>query len=253
MARQDAPRQNPLLDAVHEGSSPQGFELVRLVTRRGPVETRLYPVPAPRAAVFVGGVGGDWDTPANALYPRLCADLPGEGVACLRLNFRDPTDLSESECDLLAAVEYFQRRHVEAVALIGHSFGGAAAIRAAARCGAVRTVVTLASQSYGAERVTELGPRCSTFFLHGLEDRTLSPNCSVHLHQAARDPKRLELIGGTGHSLEEAAERVYRELRGWIVERLRQAAPGSGIRPETTGLPPDLPPPFPRMPMGPRP
>lgn len=234
MARHGAPRENPLLEAVHEGSSPQGFEAVRLETRRGPVHCRLYPVPESRAAIFVGGIAGNWDTPAGGLYPRLCADLPGEGVTCLRVKYRDPTALQEAEFDVLAGVEYLQRRHANAIALIGHAFGGAAAIRAAARCAAVRTVVTLATQSYGAEAVRELGPSCSILLVHGLNDRTLTPNCSAQLHAQAAEPKRLELLPDVGHVLDEAAEQVFRETRAWVLGELRRAAPEPGIRPEKT-------------------
>lgn len=235
MSRRNAPSENPLLEAVHEGSSKQGFDAVRLETKRGPIECRLYPVPSPRAAVFVGGIGGNWDTPASGLYPRLCADLPPEGTCCLRVRYRDPSDLNEAEFDLIAAVEYLQRRHVTAVALVGHSLGGAAAIRAAACCSAVRTVVTLSTQSYGAEPIETLGPDCSVLLIHGLEDRTLSPTCSSQLHAKAKEPKRLLLLPKTGHTLDEAAQTVLREVRTWIAAELRKAAPEL-LRPEhTTG------------------
>lgn len=233
MSRRNAPSENPLLQAIHEGSSKQGFEAVRLETRRGPVECRLYAVPSPRAAIFVGGIGGNWDTPASGLYPRLCAELPPEGTCCLRVRYRDPSDLNEAEFDLIAAVEYLERRHVTAVALVGHSLGAAAAVRAAARCSAVRTVVTLAAQSYGADGIETLGPDCSVLLVHGLDDRTLSPTCSSQLHAKARDPKRLLLLPKTGHNLDEAAQTVLREVRGWVVAELRRAAP-EPIRPEPT-------------------
>ncbi|MBI4348189.1 MAG: alpha/beta hydrolase [Elusimicrobia bacterium] len=215
------------MDAVHEGTSKQGFESIRLVTGRGPVSCRLYPVPSARAALFVGGVGGGWDTPAHGLYPRLCADLPGDGIACLRLRFRDPTQLAEAEYDCLAAVEYLERRHATSVALVGHSVGAAAVLRAAARCAAVRTVVALAAQSHGVEGVDTLGPRCSTFFIHGLLDRLLPPACSTRLHAAAREPKRLKYVNGAGHLLDEAAEQVYRDLRAWLVQELQEQDPRS--------------------------
>jgi thioesterase domain-containing protein len=97
---------------------------------------------AKQAAIWVGGVGGDWDTPAQGLYPRLCQELTSEGIASLRVHYRYPTELVEAVLDVLAGITFLQDEGIESIALIGHSFGGAVVIQAAAQAEDVHTVVT---------------------------------------------------------------------------------------------------------------
>jgi len=50
------------------------FELIRIDTSRGRVNCHYYRVEkADKGVVMVGGIGGNYDTPAEGLYPRLCS------------------------------------------------------------------------------------------------------------------------------------------------------------------------------------
>lgn len=202
-------------------AAEDGYEEVMLKTVHGDVACRYYRAARPRgAAVFVGGVGGGWDTPARGLYPRLCAELPAEGIACLRVRFRFSDVLEEATHDVAAAARWLVGEGVGPLALVGHSFGGAVVVRAAVKEDAVRTVVTLATQAYGAEQVAELGPRCSLLLIHGTADRVLPARASEHLHSLARDPRELVTFPGAGHVLDEAADEVHRRVREWIVREV---------------------------------
>lgn len=118
-----------------------------LAMHRGVVEYRSYPVPgAASAVVWIGGVGGDLDTPARGFYPKLCGELRADEIASLRVQFRHPTGLDESTHDTLAGIGYLVHEGFLAFGIVGHSFGGAVAIQAAALFEAVRTVVTLATR-----------------------------------------------------------------------------------------------------------
>src|SRR5437868_2510401 len=107
-----------------------------------PAPTR--PVDTRRRSVTVGDAARlgrrGWDTPAHGLYPRLCRELRPLGLASLRVRFRDPTCLPAAVLDVLAAAAFLAGEGVTAVGLVGHSFGGAVVIRAAALVPAVRTV-----------------------------------------------------------------------------------------------------------------
>nr|WP_295833346.1 alpha/beta hydrolase [uncultured Azospirillum sp.] len=210
----------PLLDATMGIADAEGFQPVALETDRGPIEGRYYPVPGGDLAVlWVGGVGGGFDTPARGLYPRLAADLTADGIASLRLRFRDPRDLEEAVYDLLCGLSFLGRQGIHHVALVGHSFGGAVVIQAAAsNRGAVCTVVTLATQGYGTDPVADLS--CPILLIHGEADEILPPSCSIHVHRKASEPKKLVLVPGTGHALDEASEAVCREVRDWLKENL---------------------------------
>lgn len=193
-----------------------------LRTSRGPVPLRHYPADgAAGAVVYVGGVGGGWDTPARGLYPRLCEELAGEGIAGARVRFRHPTVLDEAVVDVLAAAWFLEAEEgIGTLALVGHSFGGAVAIRAAVALERVRTVVTLATQAYGADAVGSLAPRCSILLLHGTADEVLSAANSQHVHDRAGAPKELVVYPAAGHGLDEVAADVHADVRAWLLAAL---------------------------------
>jgi pimeloyl-ACP methyl ester carboxylesterase len=196
---------------------------IELVTPQGVVHCQYYRIEATKQAViWVGGIGGTWDTPAQGLYPRLCQDLMSDGIAALRLQFRNSTHLQESVLDVLAGIKYLENEGIEAIALIGHSFGGAVVIQAAAQAEAVRTVVTLATQSYGTDSVSALASRCSLLLLHGTNDPVLSSLCSHYVYNRALEPKRLVLYPNAGHGLDEVAGEVYQTIRAWLSEQMDQ-------------------------------
>ncbi|MDP8911310.1 MAG: dienelactone hydrolase family protein [Actinomycetota bacterium] len=196
------------------------YEAVRLRTDRGDVECRYYARPGTAAAaVWVGGAGGGWDTPARRLYPRLCMDLLEHGIDSLRVRFRHPAHLSESVFDVLAGLSFLADQGVRSAAVTGHSFGGAVVIAAGVRSREVRTVVTLATQGYGAHEAGALSPR-SILLVHGTEDEILPARSSQHVHDLAREPKRLVLYPGARHGLDEVADEVRELVRGWIISEL---------------------------------
>lgn len=197
------------------------YRELTLDTPGGPVSVRHYaPVRVDRAAIWVGGIGGGWDTPARGLYPALAESLVDEGIASLRVRFRDPTGLSDCVDDVLAGVAFLQADGVRALALVGHSFGGAVVLNAAIATPAARAVVTLATQSYGVGDVASLAPRCALLVVHGTADEILPAPCSRTVFDAAREPKWLALYPGAGHVLDEAADELRVLVRGWIVDRL---------------------------------
>ena len=211
--------ENAEVSPQHEGYYP-----VKLTTSRGSIHCRYYPaVDTQKAAIWVGGVGGDWDTPAQNLYPTLCRELTREAIASLRVRFRYPTKLVEAVLDVLAGITFLQDEGIESIALIGHSFGGAVVIQAGTQAEDVCTVVTLATQSYGTDVVPELATRCSLLLLHGTDDPILTPLCSQHVYQLALEPKRLILYPNASHGLNEVAQEVHQVVRDWVVEELNRS------------------------------
>lgn len=213
-----------MVEDVEVGERHQeGYHPVKLTTSREDIYCRYYPVAGAKvAAIWVGGVGGGWDTPAKGLYPRLCEELTSEGIASLRVRYRYPTDLVEAVLDVLAGITFLHDEGIESIALIGHSFGGAVVIQAASQSEDVRTVVTLATQSYGANPVRELATRCSILLLHGTDDPVLTPLCSQHVYQLALEPKHLILYPGATHGLDEVADEVHSCVRNWVIEQLNR-------------------------------
>lgn len=200
--------------------SDQTYEILRLDTDHGPVAARRYlPARRPTAGVvMVGGVGGGFDTPARDLYPRLAEEMAADGVAALRVRFRDPRRLDDAVADVLAGTHELRGHGVEHIALIGHSFGGAVVIAAAAQAPDVVAVVTLSTQSYGTEAVAEL--RCPILLVHGTADAVLPHQASEHVARRAGGPTDVVLLDGIGHDLIEFEGLVHATVRDWLVERL---------------------------------
>lgn len=217
-----------LLAAEVAVATPDGYQPVRLTTAQGIIEARWTGVQNPSRAVMWLGGGPDepgrdddgFDSPARQLYPRLIAEFKEEGIAGLRIRFRDPTHLREAVHDALAGMAFLKRQRVVATGLVGYSFGGAVAAQAAGLTPHVRALVLLATQSYGAAAVAHLGPRCPVLVVHGAEDEVLPHSCAEAVFAMTRHPKRLELLPGTGHALDEAADMVTRMTRTWLREHL---------------------------------
>lgn len=212
------------ITGVQEGKARNGYQSITLTTNRGNLECRYYPARRTRTAViWVGGIGGGYDSPARELYPHLCRELKLEGIASLRMRYRHPRELEEAVLDVLAGITYLEGEGIDTLALVGHSIGGAVVIQAAAQDDSVRTVVTLATQNFGTAPVSRLGPRCSILLIHGTDDETLPPSSSEHVYQRAHEPKELVLHQGARHNLEEAAEEIRRAVHDWIVRWLKEA------------------------------
>jgi cephalosporin-C deacetylase-like acetyl esterase len=214
---------------VHHGDPPEdSYQPLTLETDRGVIAMRYYAARRREwGALYVGGVGGDFDTPASGLYPTLCTKLTRADVSGLRVQYRDPTNLHESALDVLTGLCFLQKQGVETAAVVGHSFGGAVVVQAAAHSNRhsplVRAVVTLATQSYGIEPIADLAPRCGALLIHGMNDTVLPPSCSEYGYKLAHDHKLLRLYPGAGHMLDEVATEVYDDVCNWIVERTRPA------------------------------
>jgi len=206
------------------GDAGMDIRAVELPSARGPVRCALHHVEGAAAAVvMVGGGDGGLDGPAEAIYPTLGADLAEREIATLRLDFRIhqfPGDVDEGVHDLLVGARYLAGLGIARLGVLGHSFGGAVVIEAAAREPAITSVATLATQTAGAQRVGELAPR-PLLLVHGLADTRLSPDCSRLLYRLAGEPKRLELLEGATHSLRQRREDVRGLVVAWFVETLR--------------------------------
>jgi len=205
-----------------------GDQEIEIASERGGVRSALHSVEGPPSGsilagvVMVGGGDGGLDGPAESLYPTLGNDLAGVGIATLRVDFRVhqfPGDVEEGVADVLTGVRYLIEQGVERLGVLGHSFGGAVVIESAAEEPAIRSVVTLATQTAGAQRVAELAP-VPLLLVHGLDDVRLTPDCSRMLYRLAGEPKRLELLDGATHSLRQRREDVRELVRRWFVETL---------------------------------
>src|SRR5262249_13935534 len=90
----------------------------------------------------------------------------------------------------------------------------------------VRTVVALATQTYGTWPVKELAPRCSLLLIHGKSDKILPFSCSENVYKRAGQAKRLLLYDRARHGLDEVASEVRQAVHSWIAEQLKRTKAG---------------------------
>jgi uncharacterized protein len=203
------------------GPECEGVVPLTLDTDRGEIRALYHPASGATAGVvWVGGAGGGLDGPARGLYPAACERLQRAGLAGLRLHYRRPNNLEECVLDTLLGVEFLAEAGIQRAGLVGHSFGGAVVISAAAISHPVRAVVPMSTQTYGTGLAAQVAPR-AMLLIHGTADTVLPDACSRAVFQRAHEPKELVLYPGAGHGLDEAREELLDLLTRWLADYLR--------------------------------
>ncbi len=188
---------------------------IRLETTRGTIEGILHPVEGGTSAVIcVSGATGGLDGPADGLYARLPALLAPARVTVLRLDYRQPDVFEESVLDVLAGCSFLVGIGASELAIVGHSFGGAVAIKAGEHHPAIRGVVAMSPQLSGTRDVQNLA--CPLLLVHGMSDSVLSHEASEDIYRRAREPKRIVLYAEAGHSLIQVRDALDALLAEWL-------------------------------------
>lgn len=170
---------------------------------------------AARVVVTCGGAMGGLLGPAGGLYHDLGTRFAADGIGTIRVGYRRPNDLRACVHDLLAAAELAARHGGKRFVTVGHSFGGAVAIRAGIALGDdAAGVVTLSTQSAGCEEAGRLGAT-PLLLVHGERDELLPPETS-HMVQALAGTGEVVILPGTGHLLAEAGDDLRERLGAWI-------------------------------------
>jgi hypothetical protein len=200
-----------------------GGRALRLQTERGDIPCLYHGgKPGAGAVIWVGGFDGGFDGPADGIYATLAEDLLEDGVSSLRLSYRvlgSPGNVEEAVYDVLAGVSFLTGEGAGRIGLVGHSFGGAVVISAAALSPQVSAVVTMSTQTAGTALTPRVAPR-PLLLIHGEQDRRLSPDCSRYVYRMAGEPKELIILPGARHSLRQRREELRRLLRRWLVEKV---------------------------------
>ena len=188
---------------------------VQLDTSRGDVTLHFRPVEgAVSATVFVGGAAGGVKGPADEVYIRLASSLETNSIASIRVEYREAGEFEECVLDTLAACSFLKGIGAEKIILVGHSFGGAVVIKAAALAEAVVAVGSLSAQRFGTSEVDVLNK--PLLLIHGSADDVLDKAASEDIFSRANEPKEIVIIEGAGHGLSEGAADVFGLLKNFI-------------------------------------
>lgn len=172
---------------------------------------------APHSAAIVacGGAMGGMLGPGRALYHRLGERWAARGVPLLRIGYREPNNLDLCAHDLACGVELVRDEGAERVVVMGHSFGGAVAVRTAVVMpGSVVGVATFSTQSAGCEVAGALAGRPLLLF-HGDRDELLPPESSW-IVQAMAGAGEVVMLPGDGHLLARSDEVITARLDDWL-------------------------------------
>ena len=201
--------------AVQEVEVTPGLRHLELYTMGGLLTLLWHGNPtAPRVVLACGGAMGSLLGPAEGLYQDLGFELAPQGIGVVRVGYRRPNDLGACVHDLAAAAELAARQGAKRFVTMGHSFGGAVAVRlAVAAPELVVGVVTLATQSAGCEDADRL--TCPLLMFHGDRDELLPPAASETVRMIAGRGE-LVVLPGAGHLLTEAATELRARLRTWL-------------------------------------
>ncbi|PKB56642.1 MAG: hypothetical protein BZY69_00715 [SAR202 cluster bacterium Casp-Chloro-G1] len=192
-----------------------GEMTVVLNTTRGEIKMHLRPCEGRTGcAIFLGGAAGGVRGPANAIYERIGVELVEAGVTSLRIEYREPGEFEECVADALAGASFLKGIGATEAVVVGHSFGGAVAIKAGELAPLITSVVAMSSQRFGTQTVDEL--KKPLLLIHGSNDEILDQAASKDIFERAEEPKRLEILEGAGHGLLEVADEVHDLLHGFI-------------------------------------
>ncbi len=171
-----------------------------------------------RVVLMCGGAMGGMLGPAGGSYHDLGTRFAKEGIATIRVGYRRPNDLRTCVHDLVAAAELAARHGGNRFVTVGHSFGGAVALRAAIALGDdCAGVATLSTQSAGCEDAGRIGTT-PLLLIHGDRDELLPPETS-YMVQALAGTGEVVILPGTGHLLAESGDELRDRLGRWIPER----------------------------------
>jgi hypothetical protein len=227
------PSQPTALEALHPLASGEvavtpTFRHREVYTTRGLFSVLWHEPPTdvesvPAAIVACGGAMGGLLGPGHGLYHHLGERWSSRGVRVLRVGYREPNNLDLCAHDLACGVELARDAGAARVVVMGHSFGGAVAIRAAVVMSAsVVGVVTFATQSAGCEVAGGLGGRPLLLF-HGDRDELLPPESS-HMVQAIAGAGDVVILPGDGHLLAKSDAVLTERLDEWLPDVLRTTA-----------------------------
>jgi hypothetical protein len=171
--------------------------------------------PSAAAIVACGGAMGGVLGPGHGLYQRLGERWADRGVEFVRVGYREPNNLDLCAHDLACGVELAREAGAERIVVMGHSFGGAVAIRTAVIMPvSVVGVVTFATQSAGCEVAGALAGRPLLLF-HGDRDELLPPEAS-HVVAAIAGYGDVEILPGDGHLLAKSDDVITDRLDAWL-------------------------------------
>ncbi len=203
--------------AVQEQEVDDGLTQIEIYTMAGLLSLWWHgPRDAERVVVACGGAMGGTLGPGR-LYHRLGRTLARAGIGTVRVDYRVPNDLPSCTHDAAAAADWAARGGAGRIVTMGHSFGGAVAVRLGVALGEhCAGVVTIATQSAGCEPADQLGDT-PLLLIHGGRDELLPVQASEMVRLLAGHGD-LHIVDGAGHLFDEHEDDLHARVAAWLEE-----------------------------------
>ena len=204
--------------ASQQATLSPSLRQVELYTSRG-LLSLLWHEPIGQArnvgVVMMGGAMGGTLGPGDSLFHVLGEMLADQGVPSLRMSYRKPNDMDRCCIDAAAAVQLLVGSGADSVVLMGHSFGGAVAVRVGVGLSEmVSGVVTFSTQSAGCEVAGGLQGKPLLMF-HGDSDSILPLEAS-EVVKAIAGSGDLHVMHGDDHLLAKSHDTMLDVVLPWL-------------------------------------
>jgi|GEM_PF-3374301 len=172
--------------------------------------------------VFVTGVDGGFIEPVDGIYQRLADTLEQEGVDSVFVQYRQPGVVDPSVQDALAGVNYLRTHHVDRMAIVGWSFGGATITNTAPQVPEIVTLIGFSPQSKDTEAAALLKPYQSVLLFHSHDDDNVPFGASQEIldETPAENHKMFVPLEGYDHFLTGAQNQVDPVALSWLKKEL---------------------------------
>jgi len=217
--RQRAPLDMLGVLAKCDGRISDSSRLVEIITLEGLLGIWWHGEPdATEVVLMCGGAAGGVLGPGRSLYLELGQELAEQGRAAMAIDYRQPGHTRRCVLDVCAAADLALRNGAERYVILGHSFGGAVAIQAAAIFPSTTAgVITYATQSAGCEEAEAMGD-VPLLLVHGESDSILGVENSEMVRTLVGHGD-VVVIPGAGHMLSEEPDHLAEISRSWIAEQ----------------------------------
>ena len=138
----------------------------------------------------------------------------------LRVHYRPPGEFEECVLDVLAGVSFLRGVGAGAIAVVGHSFGGAVVIKAAELSPHVVAVAALSPQLHGTRASNISGSRCCSCMACATTYWSIGASEDVLRARSSRSGS-CYLYADAGHGLAEASDALQGLLSEWLPSAVR--------------------------------
>ena len=168
---------------------------------------------------------------------RIARALAEQRIGVVRFEFSDSSsELPRVVAAIRSAAEWLDSTHAAPALLIGHSYGGAAAVIAAAELPAVRAVATIAAPFSLNDDGGSLGDalaamRRPLLVFHSPADELVPLEDAARIYTAAHHPKSFVSLDGADHLISRPvdAEYVAHVLSAWCTRYVDMPAPSATL------------------------